>query len=82
MGSLHTAEEIGIASFQANRGPSGAMRRRRCEPCSTCRRSTKAASHDGRFATLEDVVKHYDDFLKLKLTDQQKRDLIELLKSI
>ncbi len=38
--------------------------------------------HDGRFATLEDVVEHYDGFLKLGLSDAQKKDLIEYLKSI
>ena len=38
--------------------------------------------HDGRFATLEDVVKHYDGHLRLGLTDQEKKNLIEYLKSI
>ena len=38
--------------------------------------------HDGRFATLEEVVEHYDGFLKLRLSDKQKNDLIEYLKSI
>ncbi|WP_287347583.1 hypothetical protein [Mesorhizobium sp.] len=38
--------------------------------------------HDGRFATLNDVVEHYDGHLGLDLTDQEKRDLIEYLKSI
>jgi hypothetical protein len=38
--------------------------------------------HDGRFATLEAVVNHYADHFKLSLTPQQKRDLIEYLKSL
>jgi len=38
--------------------------------------------HDGRFATLEEVVEHYDRFLKLRLSDAQKKDLIEYLKAI
>ena len=38
--------------------------------------------HDGRFATLEEVVEHYNDFLKLGLSDTQKKELIEYLKSI
>lgn len=38
--------------------------------------------HDGRFATLAEVVQHYDGFLKLRLSDEQKKDLIEYLKSI
>jgi hypothetical protein len=38
--------------------------------------------NDGRFATLSDVVNHYDSVLKLRLTEQEKNDLIEYLKSI
>ena len=33
--------------------------------------------HDGRFATLRDVVDHYNDLLKLALTEREKADLIE-----
>jgi mono/diheme cytochrome c family protein len=38
--------------------------------------------HDGSAATLRDVVEHYNVFLQLGLTDTQKRDLVEFLKSI
>jgi mono/diheme cytochrome c family protein len=38
--------------------------------------------HDGSAATLLDVVEHYDEHLKLGLTDQQKQDLVEFLKSL
>jgi mono/diheme cytochrome c family protein len=38
--------------------------------------------HDGSAATLPDVVKHYDGVLDLGLTDQQKLDLVEYLKSL
>jgi hypothetical protein len=38
--------------------------------------------HDGRFATLADVVEHYNGFFGLGLTDQQKCELVEYLKSI
>jgi len=38
--------------------------------------------HDGSAATLEDVVAHYDSFLKLGLSDKQKSDLVEFLKSL
>jgi cytochrome c peroxidase len=37
--------------------------------------------HDGRFATLRDVVEHYNGFKQLALTEQDKNDLIEYLKS-
>jgi hypothetical protein len=46
------------------------------------RASLTADDHDGRFPTLEAVVNHYDSHLKLKLTADQKRELIEYLKSI
>jgi cytochrome c peroxidase len=38
--------------------------------------------HDGRFADLLDVVNHYDQFFALGLTQQQKSDLVEYLKSL
>jgi len=38
--------------------------------------------HDGRFADLTAVVEHYNQFFKLALTDTEKRDLIEYLKSL
>jgi len=38
--------------------------------------------HDGRFATLDGVVEHCDDHFDLGLSEQEKRDLIEYLKSI
>jgi hypothetical protein len=38
--------------------------------------------HDGRFATLSEVVDHDDNHLGLGLTDDEKNNLIEYLKSI
>ena len=38
--------------------------------------------HDGSAATLLDVVNHYDSHFDLGLTDQQKSDLAEYLKSL
>ena len=38
--------------------------------------------HDGSAKTLADVVEHYDTTLRLRLTDRQKADLVEFLKSI
>ena len=37
--------------------------------------------HDGRFATLSDVVKHYNTHFNLNLSDSQQSDLIEYLKT-
>ena len=38
--------------------------------------------HDGRFPTLAAVVEHYDRNFRLGLTDQEKRDLVQYLKSL
>ena len=81
--NLHTAEEIGIDSFQADRGPA---RRYVTTPLRALFDTQKIHKggfyHDGRFPTLESVVNHYDEHFKLKLTADQKRELIEYLKSL
>ena len=38
--------------------------------------------HDGRFPDLGAVVDHYNGHLNLNLSDEEKRDLIEYLKSL
>ena len=38
--------------------------------------------HDGRFETLLDVVNSYDTRFGLGLTDQEKLDLVEYIKSL
>jgi hypothetical protein len=40
------------------------------------------AEHARRFATLQNVVDHYNTFMKLGLTTAETRDLIEYLKSL
>lgn len=78
--NMHTADEIGIDDFQANRSPD---KRYRTTPLKGLWTHQKGGFyHDGRFATLLDVVQHYDKHFKLGLTDQQKNDLVEYLKSI
>jgi hypothetical protein len=81
--NLHTAEEIGIDDFQSTRAPDN---RYRTEPLRALFDTQKIHKggfyHDGRFATLLDVVNHYDSFFGLGLTDEEKEDLIEYLKSI
>ncbi|HEY3383549.1 MAG TPA: hypothetical protein VGK32_17425 [Vicinamibacterales bacterium] len=78
--NTHTPDEIGIDSFQADRSPDG---RYRTTPLGGLFTRVKGGFyHDGRFARLADVVAHYDSFFHLALTDQQKRDLVEYLKSL
>jgi cytochrome c5 len=78
--NLHRAEEIGIDSFQADRSPSG--RYRTTPLAGLWARSKGGYYHDGRFATLPEVVEHYDRHLRLALTSSEKTDLVEFLKSL
>jgi hypothetical protein len=78
--NMHTPEEIGIDSFQADRAPD---HRYRTSPLGGLWTHTKGGFyHDGRFATLLDVVNHYNGVMKLGLNEQEKSDLIEYLKSL
>ena len=38
--------------------------------------------HDGRFATLQAVINHYNAQFKLDLTEKESKDLAEYLKSL
>jgi hypothetical protein len=78
--NTHTAAEIGIDDFQASRSPD---RRYRTAPLKgLSAHMTGGFYHDGRFATLTDVVDHYDQLFALRLTAAEKNDLIEYLKSL
>ena len=78
--NLHTPDEMGIDSFQAERGPEDAYR---TSPLRGLWTHTKGGFfHDGRFATLLDVVDHYDSHFSLELTSDEKNDLVEFLKSL
>jgi mono/diheme cytochrome c family protein len=81
--NMHTAQEIGIDDFQAMRSPD---ERYRTEPLRALWNTEKIHKggfyHDGRFATLAEVVDHYDGHFDLQLSDEEKQDLIEYLKSI
>jgi hypothetical protein len=78
--NMHTAEEIGIDDFQAQRGPDG---RYRTTPLrGLVQHGARGYYHDGRFATLDDVVRHYDGHLALGLGPDEQRDLVEFLKSL
>src|SRR3954466_820827 len=75
--NLHTAEEIGIDDFQAKRSPD---ERYRTSPLKGLWTHQKGGFyHDGRFATLNDVVEHYNRLLGTNLSDRQKADLVEYL---
>jgi mono/diheme cytochrome c family protein len=78
--NLHTAREIGIDDFQAQRSPD---ERYRTTPLKGLfARSKGGFYHDGRFPTLRAVVDHYSGLFSLSLSDAGKADLVEYLKSL
>ena len=78
--NMHTASEVCVDSFQADRAPD---KRYRTSPLNGLWTHTKGGFyHDGRFGTLLDVVTHYDSCLGLGLSDQDKSDVVEFLKSL
>jgi hypothetical protein len=87
--NLHKPDEVGIDSFQADRAPDGVYKTMNLAGIFVREEglNMKAANkgryyHDGRFATLMDVMNHYDRLLHLGLTTQEKQDVIEYLKSL
>jgi hypothetical protein len=78
--NMHTPEEIGIDDFQANRAPDG---RYRTSPLKGLWTHTKGGFyHDGRFATLADVIRHYDQLWSLGLSNSERADLEQYLRSL
>ena len=87
--NLHTPAELGIDSFQADRSPDGVYKTMNLagifvrENGVFMNPANKGRYyHDGRFATLLDVVNHYNTRFSLGLTDQEKSDVVEYLKSL
>lgn len=78
--NLHAPSEIGVDAFQADRSPT---RMYRTAPLAGLWTHEKGGFyHDGRFATLLDVVNHYDTFFRLNLSTQEKNDLIQYLRGL
>ena len=78
--NMHTPQEVGIDSFQADRSPDGHYRTAPLKGLWT--HSKGGYYHDGRFKTLGAVVAHYDQTFSLGLTAGERRDLVEYLKSL
>jgi mono/diheme cytochrome c family protein len=78
--NLHVAQELGIDDFQASRAPAKAYRTAPLRGLWT--HAKGGFYHDGRFATLLDVVSHYDLRLGLHLSAQDKSDLVQYLNSL
>jgi cytochrome c5 len=78
--NMHTAAEICIDDFQASRSPDD---RYRTTPLNGLWTHTKGGFyHDGRFATLLDVMNHYDSCKSLGLTGAEKNDVAQFMMSL
>ncbi|MFZ3285690.1 MAG: hypothetical protein WA191_02490 [Telluria sp.] len=78
--NLHSPSEIGIDAFQADRSPT---RMYRTAPLAGLWTHQKPGFyHDGRFTSLGAVVEHYNTVKTLGLSEQEKTDLVEYLKSL
>ena len=77
---MHSAKEIGIDDFQSARSPDQMYRTTPLRGLFT--REKGGFYHDGRFKTLDQVVQHYEKALAVTLNDQQKRDLVQYLRSL
>lgn len=78
--NMHKASELCVDDFQANRAPDHAYRTTPLSGLWTHGRG--GFYHDGRFASLADVVNHYDTCFSLGLTTQEQGDVVEYMKSL
>jgi hypothetical protein len=78
--NAHKGSEIGIDNFQSDRSPDRSYRTAPLRGLTT--HAKGGFYHDGRFQDLLSVIEHYNEFLKLALSDAEKRDLVEYLKSL
>ncbi|HEX2393841.1 MAG TPA: hypothetical protein VHI78_00755 [Bacteroidales bacterium] len=78
--NAHKPEDICIDDFQSNRSPDKTYVTQGLKGLWTHMKG--GFYHDGRFATLKDVVNHYDACKNLELSENEKNDLIEYLKSL
>ena len=78
--NTHKPEDICIDDFQSNRSPDKSYVTQGLK--GLWAHSKRGFYHDGRFASLMDVVNHYNNCKKLNLAEAEKNDLIEFLKSL
>ena len=78
--NMHSGKEIGIDNKQAERGPENAYRTSPLKGLWT--HMKRGFFHDGRFPTLFAVVNHYNEVFSLDLSSDEKRYLVEYLKSL
>jgi mono/diheme cytochrome c family protein len=81
-GILHRPGEVGQDPAYARRSATGRYRTTPLRGLWNPPQLTGPYFHDGRAATLDDVVDHYVRRFSLSLTPRQKADLVEFLKSL
>lgn len=75
--NAHTPADVCVDSFQSSRSPDGIYR---TAPLAGLFSHQKGGFyHDGRFATLPDVVDHYNTCMNLQLSGDEKADLVQYL---
>jgi len=75
--NLHSPEEMGVDSFQADRSPTHGYRTTPLRGLWSHQK--RGFYHDGRYASLGDVVSHYNGLMKLGLSIPEQKDLIQFL---
>ena len=70
--NAHKPEDIGIDDFQSSRSPDKTYVTQGLKGLWIRKRGFY---HDGRFATLLDVINHYNSFKKLGLSDAEKKKI-------
>ena len=75
--NAHAPVDVCVDGFQADRAPDRVYR---TAPLAGLFAHQKGGFyHDGRFATLPEVVNHYDGCMNLQLRDDEKSDLVQYL---
>jgi hypothetical protein len=78
--NMHSGAQIGIDEFQAERAPTKAYR---TAPLKGLWTHVKGGLyHDGRFASLADLVQHYNQFFHMNLGAAEQADLVQYLLSL
>ena len=75
--NAHAPADVCIDSFQSDRAPDHIYRT--APLAGIFSRQKGGFYHDGRFATLPDVIDHYNRCMNLQLGDDEKSDLVQYL---
>jgi hypothetical protein len=78
--NMHASEEIGIDDFQSSRSPTKMYRTSPLKGLFTHEKG--GFYHDGRFASLQAVIDHYDNLFRTGLTQDQTNDLVAYLRTL